>query len=66
MDPLGRVVRELMQRQHEDLVRTASTLASDLKDEGMDDSQVMEMLFSSGFDADVVAEAMEPNPPARE
>jgi hypothetical protein len=55
-----------MQRQHEDLVRTASTLASDLKDDGMDDSQVTEMLFSSGFDADVVAEAMEPNPPARE
>lgn len=66
MDPLGRVVRELIQRQHEDIVRTATTLAVDLKADGMDDSQVEEMLFASGFDADVVAEAMESNPPARE
>ena len=60
MDPLGNVVRELMRRQHDDIVRTASNLADELKSEGMDKSQVEEMLFASGFEPDVVAEALAP------
>ena len=59
MDPLGNVVRELLRRQRDDIVRTASNLADELRNEGMDRSQVEEMLFASGFESDVVAEALE-------
>lgn len=62
MDPLGNAVRDMLRRQRDDMVRTASSLAEELKSEGMTSSQVEEMLFASGFESDVVSEAMDSFP----
>lgn len=60
MDPLGNVVRDFLKKAHADNVRNAVALGSELRsDEGMNDDQIEEMLFASGFDAQVVVEAME-------
>ena len=66
MDPLGNVVREFMRRQRDDIVKTASALVGELQSEGMDRSQIEEMLFASGFETDVVAEALDSIPSQRE
>jgi len=62
MDPLGNAVRDMLRRQRDDMVRTASSLAEELKSEGMTPEQVEEMLFASGFDSGVVSEAMDSFP----
>lgn len=63
MDPLGNVVRDFLKKAHADNVRNAVTLATELRDdEGMNASQIEEMLHSSGFDPHVIAEAMESLP----
>jgi hypothetical protein len=59
MDLLGRVVREYMKKAHTDNVRNATNLAMEFRDEHMNDDQIEEMLYSSGFDTNVVSEAME-------
>lgn len=58
MDPLGNVVRDFLKKQHADNVRNAMALASELRDEGMKDDQIEEMLYSSEFESDVIVEAM--------
>ena len=58
MDLLGKTVRELLKQSHSDAVRNAHSLAKELRKEGMKDSQVEEMLYASGFDADIVSEAI--------
>ncbi len=59
MDPLGNVVREFLKKAHADNVRNATSLAAELRDgESMQDDQIEEMLYASGFEADVVTEAM--------
>lgn len=60
MDPLGNVVRDFLKKAHQDNVRNAISLAVEFQDdEGMSLDQIEEMLYSSGFDADVVAEALD-------
>jgi hypothetical protein len=48
MDLLGKTVRNLIRKQHEDDVRTASSIATDLRTGGMDRAQSREMLFAAG------------------
>lgn len=59
MDLLGNVVREFMKQAHAENVRNATNLAMEFRDERMSDDQIEEMLYSSGFDARVVSDAME-------
>lgn len=58
MDPLGDTVRRFLSQQREDTVKTASTLAGDLRNEGMDRDQAEEMLYSAGYESEVVDEAV--------
>lgn len=60
MDPLGNVVRDFLKKTHAANVRNAVSLAMELRDdEGMKNDQIEEMLYSSGFDSAVIAEAMD-------
>lgn len=60
MDPLGTVVREFLKKARADNVRNAISLAAELRnEEGMKSNQIEEMLYASGFEADIIAEAME-------
>ncbi len=60
MDPLGNVIKDFLKKAHADNVRNAVSLAAELQDdEGMNNEQIEEMLFASGFDAHVIAEAMD-------
>ena len=60
MDPLGNVVREFLKTQHNVNVRNATALAKELRvGERMADNQIEEMLYASGFDAVVIAEALD-------
>lgn len=60
MDPLGNVVREFLKTQHATHVRNAVALAKELRvAEKMADDQIEEMLYASGFDAAVIAEALD-------
>jgi hypothetical protein len=54
MDPLGNVFRELLKRTEEENLRNASSLAVELLKEGMDRSQIEEMLYANGFDEKIV------------
>jgi len=66
MDPLGNVFREFFKTVHADNVRNAVSLAAELRDdEGMHDDQIEEMLYASGFENDVVTEAMSNLPPKK-
>ena len=58
MDPLGRIVRELVRMTHEKHVRGALELAKLLRQDGMSKVQVEEMLHASGFEPEVVTDAM--------
>jgi hypothetical protein len=59
VDPLGNVVKDFLKKAHRDNVRNAFSLAKELRDEeGMNDEQIEEMLYASGFEADVIGEAM--------
>lgn len=59
MDPLGNVIKDFLRQTHASHVRNAVSLAKEFKDEGMTNEQIEEMLFSSGFDSMIIAEAME-------
>lgn len=65
MDPLGNVVRELLKQARAQRVKNATSLAGEFRKEGMTDSQIEEMLFASGFDDDVVDDAMKEISPKR-
>ena len=58
MDQLGKTVRELLRAKHEKSVRGALLLAKMFQKEGMDKSQVEEMLFANEFEKEVVTDAM--------
>lgn len=62
MDPLGNVVRDFLKKAHSDAVQNATSLALELRDEGMDNDQIEEMLCASGFKSIVIAEAMDSIP----
>lgn len=62
MDPLGKVMRELLKQAHVESVRQARTLALGLRDDGMTYDQIEEMLYSSEFDHEVIAEVMQKLP----
>lgn len=58
MDPLGRVVRDFLKAAHEEKLLTAVSMAEELQKEGMNNGQIEEMLNGSGFEMDVVVEAI--------
>jgi hypothetical protein len=58
MDPLGDVVRQFLSQQREDTVKTAVTLAADLRKESMNRDQAEEMLYGAGYESEVVDEAI--------
>jgi len=62
MDLLGKVIRNLLKQSRSEAIRNASSLAKGLRDEGMTDSQVEEMLFDSNFEQDIVSAALESMP----
>jgi len=60
MDRFGNVLRDFLKKAHADQVKNAVSLGTELRqDEGMNDEQIEEMLYASGFEADVIAEAMD-------
>jgi len=60
MDPLGNVVRDFLKQKHTENVRNAAALAQELRDEEcMNNDQIEEMLYASGFDAVVIADAFQ-------
>ena len=62
MDPLGNVIRDFLKKAHSDNVKNAVSLAMEFRDESMNDDQIEEMLYASGFDSMVIAEAMDSIP----
>ena len=58
MDVLGNVIRDFLKEKQASMVRTAVSLAMDLKRDGMTDDQIEEMLCATGYDAPVIAEAL--------
>lgn len=64
MDPLGNAIRDFLKQTHATSVRNAVSLAMEFQDEGMKHDQIEEMLYSSGFDVDIVAEALDSIPAA--
>jgi len=59
MDALGQTVRDFLSDYRKKQVLTASTLARSLRKEGMDRSQVEEMLYGGEYDPDVVNEVLQ-------
>lgn len=59
MDPLGKTVRDFLSRLHSDEVHTATNLAMELKKEGMNRGEIEEMLYASGYESEVVNDALE-------
>lgn len=60
MDRFGNVLRDFLKKAHADQVRNAVSLGTELRqEEGMTDEQIEEMLYASGFEADIIAEAMD-------
>lgn len=62
MDPLGNAIRDFLKQTHAASVRNAVSLAMEFQDEGMKQDQIEEMLYSSGFESDVIAEALDSIP----
>ena len=58
MDLLGEVVRNFLKESRGAAVQNAHSLATELREEGMKEPQIEEMLYASDFDEDVVVEAM--------
>ena len=58
MDLLGNVVRELLKQARAQRVKNAAALGDEFRKEGLTNSQIEEMLFASGFEDDVVDDAM--------
>ena len=58
MDILGNVIRNFLKEKHASSVRTAVSLAMDLKRDKMTNEQIEEMLCASGLEAPVIAEAL--------
>ena len=58
MDPLGRVVRDFLRTAHEERLATALSMAEELQKEGMTKGQIEEMLNGSGFEMNLVVEAI--------
>lgn len=59
MDQFGKVFREFARQAHTKQVRTALSLAEEFVQERMSLDQIEEMLYSAGFEARIVDEAME-------
>lgn len=55
---LGAVIREFAKQNHLKEVKNASVIALEFAKEGMSQDQIEEMLFSSGYEADVINEAL--------
>lgn len=62
MDPLGNVVRDFLKQAHARNVKNAVSLGMEFRDEGMTRDQIEEMLYASGFEAVVIADAMDAIP----
>jgi hypothetical protein len=65
MDQLGKAMKDFIRQVRSDRVRNALALTGELSKEGMNNEQIEEMLFASGFEDDVVAEAMDSLPARR-
>jgi hypothetical protein len=59
MDPFGNVIRDFLKEKHAASVRNAVSLAMEFKDEGMTKDQLEEILCASGFDREIISEAMD-------
>lgn len=62
MDLLGSVVRNLVQDAKARTVKAASKLAMSFAREGMNHDQIEEMLFSAGYESDIVYDVLESIP----
>jgi hypothetical protein len=58
MDLLGKVIRDYLREAERANLRTAVAVAEEFLDEKMNESQVREMLFASGFETKVVEAAI--------
>jgi len=58
MDILGKVVRDYLKQAHEKEVKQAYVIAKDFKKDGLNNSEIEELLYSSGYDADIIEEAL--------
>lgn len=58
MDLLGNVFRELLKQARDESAKHAVRLAKELRKEGMNSSQIEEMLCASGFESDIIEEAL--------
>jgi len=59
MDPLGAIARNFLKEAHARNVRNAVSLATELRrEEKMTNEQIEEMLYASGFEEVVIAEAI--------
>jgi DNA-binding protein H-NS len=65
MDKLGQVFKDLERAAREREVREATSLAEVLREDGMTNEQIEEMLCSDGFDHEVVVAAMSTLPQKR-
>jgi len=58
MDILGKVVRDYLKQAHDKEVKQAYVIAKDFKKDGLNASEIEELLYSSGYDATVIEEAL--------
>ena len=59
MGLLGNVINNFLKEKHASSVRTATSLAMDLKRDRMTNDQIEEMLCATGYEASVIAEALD-------
>ena len=59
MDVLGSAINSFLKEKNASSVRTATSLAMDLKRDGMTDDQIKEMLCATGYEEPVIAEALQ-------
>jgi hypothetical protein len=55
---LGEAIREFAKKQHSKEVKNASSMVLEFAKEGMSQTQIEEMLFSTGYDKNVITEAL--------
>lgn len=58
MDLIGNVFKELLRQARDQSVKNANALADELIKDGMKIAQVEEMLQASGFENDIIDEAL--------
>ena len=58
MDSLGKILKEFLKVKNENDIKTAVSIAKEMKKEGMNHEQLEEMLYNAGYDSTVIDEAM--------